>query len=93
MNLRDAKRLQPGAIVRRAWNPDGKAQGIMLAKVHVKEEHVALLLGGKKKERWDVTVHWLQDPPGVWDTKSLYFRKDVHVQTHQNWEIMVVQHV
>ena len=30
MNIKDARKLKPGAIVREAWLPDGKVQGIVL---------------------------------------------------------------
>lgn len=92
MTLRDAKKLKPGALVRRAWNPDCKATAIVLHTEYIEGWHRAKLLGGKKKERFDVTVRWIGQPPVVWDSAG-YMKKNVMEQTHQNWELMVVQHV
>ena len=44
MNLKDAKKLKQGAVVREAWHPESKVQGIVLSKQHVQEEHTAKLL-------------------------------------------------
>lgn len=91
MNIREARKLKQGAIVREAWNPHTTVQGIVLSKQHVQEEHTAKLLCQKKKERYDVTVHWLGPeriiPREVWG-------EDVgtRVQVRENWEIMVVSH-
>ena len=92
MTLKDAKRLKPGALGRRSWNPDCKATVIVLHTEYVEGWHRAKLLGGKKKERFDVTVRWIGQPPVVWDSAG-YMKKNVMEQTHQNWELMVVQHV
>ena len=90
MNLKDARKLKPGAIVREAWYPEAKVQGIVLSKQYVQEEHTAKLLCQKKKERYDVTVHWLCPerliPRKEWDDNSH------RVQVRENWEIMVVSH-
>ena len=91
MNIREARKLKQGAIVREAWNPYTTVQGIVLSKQHVQEEHTAKLLCQKKKERYDVTVHWLGPertiPREVWG-------EDVgtRVQVRENWELMVVSH-
>ena len=90
MNIREARKLKQGAIVREAWNPHTTVQGIVLSKQHVQEEHTAKLLCQKKKERYDVTVHWLGSerliPRKEWDDNSH------RVQVRENWEIMVVSH-
>ena len=92
MNLKEAKKLQPGAIVRESWGPDHR-QGIVLAKSHVKERHMAAFLCQTKEERYDVVVHWLcRNPP-----LGPHFAGDEpgtvrNPQTRQNWELMVVAH-
>ena len=91
MNIREARKLKPGAIVREAWNPHTTVQGVVLSTRHVQEEHVAKLLCQKKSERYNVTVHWLGPertiPREMWG-------EDVgaRVQVRQNWELMVVSH-
>lgn len=93
MNLREAKRLKPGAIVRQSWQPKGSSQGIVLSKEYVEEKHVAQVLGGTKYKRYDVEVHWISNPPAVWDFVQHKFLHKQNLQTHQNWELMVIQHV
>tara|TARA_Y100001963_G_C6537626_1_gene333974 strand:+ start:357 stop:641 length:285 start_codon:yes stop_codon:yes gene_type:complete len=91
MNLKDARKLKPGAIVREAWYPEAKVQGIVLSKQYVQEEHTAKLLCQKKKERYDVTVHWL-GPSRTVPRKQWSDNKPSRVQVRQNWEIMVISH-
>ena len=90
MNIREARKLKQGAIVREAWNPYTTVQGIVLSKQHVQEEHTAKLLCQKKSERYDVTVHWLGSerliPQKEWGDNRH------RVQVRENWEIMVVSH-
>mgnify|MGYP003136387895 CR=1 FL=1 len=93
MNLREAKRLKPGAIVRQSWATTGASQGIVLSKQHIEEKHTAQILGGTKYERFDVKVYWTMNPPAVWDFDARHFLSEQNLQTHQNWELMVVQHV
>tara|TARA_Y100000114_G_scaffold79713_1_gene73390 strand:+ start:397 stop:681 length:285 start_codon:yes stop_codon:yes gene_type:complete len=93
MNLREAKRLKPGAIVRQAWAPNNISQGIVLSKEYVKGAHKAEILGGTKQERYDIEVHWVINPPSVWDYVEHRFSEKRNLQTHQNWELMVIQHV
>jgi len=96
MNLRDAKRLQPGAIVGRAWFPGLKLQGIVLSKDHIVEKHRPKLLGGSKDERYDITVHWLGpiwSIPPIGPRASRYMDPPPRVQVRQNWELMIVSHV
>ena len=90
MNLKEAKKLKPGAIVRESWFPTTGAQwhGIVLSKTHVKERHMASMLGVMKDERYDVMVHWLKTPRPHNGSKP-----QPKVREHQNWEIMVVSHV
>ena len=90
MNIREARKLKQGAIVREAWNPHTTVQGIVLSKQHVQEEHTAKLLCQKKKERYDVTVHWLC-PERLIPQKEWGDNRH-RVQVRENWEIMVVSH-
>jgi hypothetical protein len=90
MNIREARKLKQGAIVREAWNPYTTVQGIVLSKQHVQEEHTAKLLCQKKKERYDVTVHWL-GPERLIPRKEWGDNRH-RVQVRENWEIMVVSH-
>ncbi len=52
MNLKEAKKLKPGAIVRESWFPTTGPEwhGIVLSKVHVKKRHMAHMLGVMKDE-------------------------------------------
>ena len=89
MNLKEAKKLQCGTIVRESW-PSGKRTGLVIGKTHVIEEHTAKSLYQKKSRRYDVVVHWFDGPrPGP------FFRAEraLNPEVLQNWEIMVVSHV
>tara|TARA_R100000808_G_C2121603_1_gene132803 strand:- start:750 stop:1034 length:285 start_codon:yes stop_codon:yes gene_type:complete len=91
MNLKDARKLQPGAIVREAWFPESKVQGIVLSKQHVIKEHMAKMLCRKKKERFDVTVHWL-GPARTIPRKKWGDNDPARVQVRENWELMIISH-
>jgi len=92
MNMKDARKLKPGSIVREAWHPNSKVQGIVLSKQHIREEHTAKLLCQKKKERYDVTVHWLGPAHTVPRKKWVDPSPTPRVQVRENWEIMLVSH-
>ena len=92
MNLKDARILQPGAIVREAWHPESRVHGIVLAKQHVEKEHKAKLLCQLKKERYDVTVHWL-GPDRTIPRRKWGDNENHRVQVRENWEIMIISHV
>ena len=88
MNLKEAKKLQPGALVRMSWG-FMSAQGLVLNKVYVKERHTAKSLSQEKEERYDVHVQWLDvDRMAPWD------RTKTHggLGHYQSWELMVVSH-
>ena len=91
MNLKVAKKLQPGAIVREAWCSEFSAQGIVLTKQYVRKKHDAKLLCRPKEERYDVTVHWLGParsiPREKWGDNG-----SRRVQVRENWELMVISH-
>ena len=93
MNMRDAKKLNPGAIVREAYHPDGDLRypihGIVIEKKYVKERHAAKILGGYKNERYDVIVHWPCREPVIPRTRLGATRR---LQVRQNWELMLVSH-
>jgi len=95
MNLKEAKKLKPGAIVREAWCPESNTQGIVLAKVHIEERHRAKILCQNKTERYDLTVHWLgPDRVIPYETDPYSVRNgNPRVQIRQNWELMIVSHV
>jgi hypothetical protein len=94
MNMRDAKRLKPGAIVRESYHPDSighPIHGIVIEKKYVKGRHAAKILGGYKNERYDVIVHWTCKEaviPRQWNIGNAYGR----LQVRQNWELMLVSH-
>ena len=93
MNLKEARKLQPGAIVREAWDTSNRcSHGIVLSKQHVVEDHVANVLCQKKKERFDVQVHWLASAPGQSEHSDFYREKQGTIQKCQSWEIMVISH-
>ena len=88
MNLKEAKKLQPGAIVRESWGPDHR-QGIILAKSYVEERHMAAFLSQYKDKRYDVVVHWLcRNPPRHGQVNG----EILNPQTRQSWELMVIAH-
>ena len=91
MNVRDAKRLKPGAIVRESYHADSPIHGIVIEKKYVKERHTAKILGGRKNERYDIIVHWTCKEaaiPRQWNSGNAHRR----LQVRQNWELMVVSH-
>ena len=92
MNMKDAKKLKAGAIVREAFFPDSTVQGIVLSKVYVKEVHTAKQLGQIKKERFNITVHWL-GPANLIPRMNWNDRSPSRVQVRENWELMVISHV
>ena len=89
MNLKEAVRLKPGAIVREAWFTGTKSRkGIVLAKTHVVEKHKAKQLCQDKDERYDVFVHWIDGP------RQPHWRGSPrdNPEKCENWELMVVSH-
>ena len=92
MNLKEAKKLQPGAIVRESWMSK-KRTGLVIGKTHVVEEHKAKCLSQKKSQRYDIVVHWFDGPRYVFSDFSLGNLSAKNPEVLQNWEIMVVSHV
>jgi len=86
MNLKEAKKIRPGAIVREAWATTNRT-GLVLSKTHIEEDHVAKVLCHKKEQRYDILVHWLEGPREV-----AWSHKMENPETMQNWELMVVSH-
>ena len=91
MNVRDAKRLKPGAIVRESYHADSPIHGIVIEKKYVKERHAAKILGGYKTERYDVIVHWTCKETAV-PRQRISGNAYGRLQVRQNWELMVVSH-
>ncbi len=89
MNLKEAKKLQPGAIVRESWMSENRT-GLVIGKTHIVEDHTAKSLCQRKSQRYDVVVHWFDGP-----RHRALFRTEVapNPEVLQNWEIMVVSHV
>ena len=84
MNMKDCKRLKPGAIVREAYGVSNyRTRGMVLSKEYVEEEHYANVLGGKKQARYDLWVHWLLAPR--------YRKRRGNPDKLQCWEVMLVK--
>jgi hypothetical protein len=84
MTLKEARKINPGAIVRESWGHEFN-KGLVLAKTYVKEVHRAKMLCQTKKERYDIVVHWMNGPRSAARYKN--------PNTHQSWELMVLKHV
>ena len=84
MNMRECKRLKPGAMVREAYETNGQdTLGIVLSKEYVEEEHYANVLGGKKHARYDIWVHWLRAPK--------YRKRRGNPDKIQCWEVKLIK--
>lgn len=84
MNMRECKRLKPGALVREAYEVSGQDTiGIVLSKKYIKEAHHAKVLGGRKQERYDVWIHWLKQPN--------YRKMRPNPDKLQCWEVKLVK--
>lgn len=83
MNLRDCKRLKPGAMVRESYETGQVTLGMVLHKEYVEEEHYAKCLGGKKQKRYDLYVHWLRVNP--------YRIRKGNPCKVQCWEVMLLK--
>lgn len=86
MDMKTAKKIKPGALVRFAWDTPGSwsaqcSEGIVIGKTYVEGVHEAKILGGTKKARYDVLVHWFSVPKG---------NPHKGLEVMQNWEIMLV---
>lgn len=89
MNLKEAEKLQPGAIVRESWMSEDRT-GLVIGKTYIIEDHSARNLCQKKSQRYDIVVHWFDGPrPGP----SFRTERAPNPEVLQNWEIMVVSHV
>ena len=96
MNLREAEKLQSGAIVRESFRPESDRypviHGLVIGKSYVKERHNAAILGGTKEERYDVVIHWLCDDRNVPKRWINARPTNPRLQVRQNWELMIVSH-
>ncbi len=85
MNMKDCKRLKPGAMVTEAFAHElNNTLGMVLHKEYIEEEHYARVLGGKKQARYDLYVHWLEPPK--WRRY-----KDQNPQKVQCWEVKLIK--
>ena len=94
MDIRAARKLKTGAIVREAYRPDSwghPIHGIVIGKKHIKEKHHAKLLSQWKEERYDIVVHWLCREPLV--PCASWKGPIERLQVRESWELMVVSHV
>ena len=87
MDMKTAKNLKSGSLVRFAWDTANSwsgqsSEGVVIGKKYVEGRHEAKILGGSKDARYDIVVHWFTVPAGH------VTRKGVAVM--QNWEIMLV---
>ena len=91
MNIKVCKRLQPGAMVRQSWDTASIVPklGLVIGKQHVKEEHEAKSLGGRKQERYDIIVHWLDGPRRTW-IHGAGSGASPNPEVLQCWELMLV---
>ena len=90
MNIKVCKRLQPGAMVRQSWDTDRAPKlGLVIGKQHIEKEHEAKNLGGRKQERYDIIVHWLDGPRKTWDYGT-GAGTSPNPEVLQCWELMLV---
>jgi|TARA_R110000824_G_scaffold43779_2_gene127837 hypothetical protein len=84
MNIKEAKKLKPGAIVRQSWATKSKSNGLVLAIEYNRSTQIEPMLGQAKPERYMVTVSWFT-------AGSKYSPKGI--KQHSSWDLMVVSHV
>ena len=94
MNMREAKKLKSGAIVRESYYVNdegpGSVRGLVIGKKYIKERHVAKILGGHKSERYDIIIHWTCKEAAIPPKNT--GSPQPRLQVRQNWELMVVSH-
>jgi len=84
MNMKECKRLKPGAMVTEAFaHGQSCVLGMVLHKEYVLEEHYARVLGGKKQARYDLYVHWFEPPK--------WRRKQDSPDKLQCWEVKLLK--
>ncbi len=93
MNMKEAARLKPGAIVREAWDvfAAGRGHGLVLSKKYIEEEHEAKILCRKKYERYDLVVHWFNGPRAYGRLHGVAIGTS-NPEVVENWEVMLVSH-
>ena len=86
MNLKEAKKVKPGAIVRMSWEDQSRfnATGIILSKEYFKGKHMAKGLSQWKEEKYDLKIHWFKKP---------HYGASENPCVMENWQVMVVSHV
>lgn len=87
MNIKEARKIKPGALVRTSWSTElGATQGIVLAKKYEKGSKVESILGQEKSERYILTVSWLPS------ANHLGY-KPTGITRRSSWDLMVISHV
>ena len=87
MNIKEARKIQPGALVRTSWATNNNAtQGIVLAKEYERADKREQILGQWKPERYILTVSWF---PNQHDDQ--YAPKGISKRS--SWDLMVISHV
>jgi hypothetical protein len=84
MNIKEAKKLKPGAIVRQSWATKSKSNGLVLAVDYQRGDKIESILGQKKPERYLVTVNWFPTP-AKFSPKG--------IKQHSSWDLMIISHV
>ena len=86
MNLKEAKKVKPGAIVRMSWETHHRhvATGVVLSKEHVIGRHMAKGLSQWRDEKYDLKIHWFKKP--------YFVSPNQNTSTVENWQVMVVSH-
>jgi len=92
MNIKQAKKIEPGALVRESWMPGSVRFGLVLDKNYVFGKHRAKILGQDKTERYDLTILWINGRYAYSSLDGTSKRQD-NLQIVQNWEVMVVSHI
>ena len=87
MNIKEAEKIQPGALVRWSYgNPAGISHGVVLAKRYELATKRERALGLKKPERYILTIHWLK-------LRSPRASPNINVvEEASSWDLMVVSH-
>jgi|TARA_E500000305_G_C4024237_1_gene240790 hypothetical protein len=84
MNIKEAKKLKPGAIVRQSWATKSKSNGLVLAVDYEHGPKTEAILGQLKPERYLVTVNWFPSP-------EKYAQRGI--KKHSSWDLMIISHV
>ena len=84
MNIKEARKLKPGAIVRQSWATKSTSNGLVLAVDYERGEKTETILGQVKPERYLVTVNWFP-------SSERFTPKGI--KQHSSWDLMIISHV